>query len=162
MVSLIVAMAHNRVIGSKNDLPWYLPADLKHFKELSTGHTVIMGRKTFDSIMGRLGKPLPNRQNIVLTHKVVPIEGAVVVGSFDEALAAATSEEVFVIGGAQVYNLALLRVARMYITEVDADISGDAVFPQYSADEWREISREAHLADDKNQFPYSFVVLERV
>lgn len=162
MISILVARARNRVIGRSNDLPWYLPADLRHFKELTTGHSVLMGRKTFDSILARLGTPLPNRQNIVVTRdRHFQVSGAIVVHSIDEALKLTESEEVFVIGGAQIYEQVLPFTDRMYITEVAADIDGDTFFPELEQGAWRETSREPHKKDDKNQYDYAFVVYER-
>lgn len=161
MLSLLVAMARNRVIGAKNDLPWYLPADLKRFKELTTGHTVIMGRTTFESIVARIGKPLPNRTNIILTRDAnyAAPEGCVVVTSLEEALSKASGEEVFVIGGGQVFEQALSRAGKIYLTRVEADIEGDVLFPELGP-EWKQVSSEPHPADDKNEYPYTFVVLE--
>jgi dihydrofolate reductase len=162
MISLIVAAAHNNIIGKSNGLPWYLPADLRHFKEVTIGHPVIMGRKTFDSILARLGKPLPNRTNIIVTrdHGFVA-EGVIVVHSLEEAYKHAKDQEVFVIGGAQIYEQALPVADRIYLTEVDADINGDTYFPIITGD-WVEVSREAHNQDEKNPYNYAFVVLEKV
>lgn len=158
MISLIVAKAHNNVIGSKNDLPWYLPADLRHFKEVTTGHTVVMGRTTFNSIVSRLGKPLPNRQNVVITrdedfshHEVAVIHSIHEIKELGD---------VFIIGGAEIYRQTVDMADRLYITEVAADIEGDTYFPVLSAS-WQEISRESHTADEKNQYNYDFVVYER-
>lgn len=163
MISLIVAIAHDNVIGRSNDLPWYLPADLKHFKEITTGHTVIMGRKTYDSIAARLGKPLPNRHNVILTREekfVVP--GATVVNSLEIALEEHENEEVFVIGGAEIYSQALSHADKLYVTEIDADITGgDTFFPLIDPQEWRETSREKHTKDDRNEYEYAFVTYER-
>jgi dihydrofolate reductase len=163
VVSVIVAQANGRVIGRSNDLPWYLPADLKHFKDLTTGHSVIMGRKTFESILARLGKPLPNRTNIVITRDPkFASEGAVVVRSPDEALARAGLGEMFVIGGASIYEAMLSAVDRVYLTQVQADIAGDAYFPALDPAEWKELERTSFDADEKNQYSYEFITLERV
>ncbi len=162
MIAAIVAMAHGGVIGKQNDLPWYLPADLRRFKELTTGHTVIMGRKTADSIVARLGHGLPNRKNIVITRDdsyQAPDFNAV--SSLDEALAQ-TDDDSFIIGGQQIYTLALPRTDRLYITKVHADIDGDTFFPEYDRDEWKEVERESHQKDDKNQYDYTYVTLDRV
>lgn len=162
MIAAIVAMAHGNVIGKKNELPWYLPADLKRFKELTTGQSVIMGRNTADSILARNGKPLPNRTNIVITRDTAyRPEGFVVVHSLDEALKRA-GRNAYIIGGAQIYTLALPSLDRVYITEVDADIDGDAFFPVLEKDQWREVSREAHQKDDKNQYDYWYVTYDRI
>lgn len=163
MVSMIVAQAHNRVIGNSNDLPWYLPADLKRFKELTTGHVVIMGRKTFESIFARLGKPLPNRTNIVITRdSAFGPPGVVVAHSPEAALKQADSEEVFVIGGASIYEAMLPWADKIYLTQVDADIPGDAFFPELIPTEWQTTARLAHKADEKNQYNYEYITLERV
>ncbi|HEX6258937.1 MAG TPA: dihydrofolate reductase [Candidatus Saccharimonadales bacterium] len=162
MISLIVARARNGVIGSKNALPWYLPADLRRFRLLTTGHSVVMGRKTYDSIVARLGHGLPDRQNIVISRSVHEShEGVLFVSSFDEAIAAATSEEIFVIGGAQIYQQALPRADKLYITEVAADIAGDVFFPVLHEHDWREMSREQHHKDEKNPYDFAFVELVR-
>jgi dihydrofolate reductase len=161
MISIVVAQARNRVIGKSSDLPWYLPADLKHFKDLTTGHAVIMGRKTHDSIFARLGKPLPNRANIVVTHQedFAP-KGVIVAHSVEEALGLAEGE-VFIIGGAQIYEQALPYVDSIYLTQIEADIDGDTYFPELNSAEWTQTAQEAHVADDKNQFDYTFITLER-
>ncbi len=162
MISLVVAMTENRVIGRDNDLPWRLPTDSKHFRELTTGRDVVMGRKTFESIMKSLGKPLPNRRNIVVTTNAdyeAP-EGVLVAHSLDDALAATESEEVCVIGGAQIYALALPLADRIFLTEIKTRLEGDAFFPEIGP-EWRETVRESHKADDKNEYDFDFVTLER-
>lgn len=162
MISIIVAMAKNRVIGKSNDLPWYLPADLKHFKEVTTGHSVVMGRKTFDSIVQRLGKPLPNRQNIVITRdENYQSPGVYVAHTIEEALQKAKDKNVFVIGGEQIFALALPLADRLIITEVNADIDGDTYFPEFNTAEFSEVAREDHQKDAKNSYDYSFVTLQR-
>ena len=161
MISLVVAQAKNRVIGRSNDLPWYLPADLRHFKELTTGHTVIMGRKTWDSIVARLGHGLPNRTNIVVTrNQDLKIPDVTVAHSFNEAVRTAGEGELFVIGGAAIFEAALPLADRIYMTQVQADVEGDVQMPELGP-EWREIHRESHLKDDKNQYDYDFVTLEK-
>ena len=162
MIAAIVAMAHQNVIGKKNELPWYLPADLKRFKQLTTGHVVIMGRNTADSIIARLGHGLPDRENIVITHREdYRPDGFTVVHSLDDALAQ-TNGEVFIIGGAQIYELALPKIDRLYVTEVEADIAGDAYFPEINPTEWQEIERESHEKDKKNQYDYDYVTFDRI
>jgi len=162
MIAVIVAMARGGVIGKQNDLPWYLPADLKRVKELTTGHTLIMGRKTADSIVARIGHGLPNRKNIVLTRgETYDHEGFVTVHTIEDALKLADGDA-FIFGGAQVYELAMPYVDKMYITEVHADINGDVHFPTYDESEWHEIARDEHKKDDKNQYDFDFVELERV
>lgn len=162
MISAIVATAMNRVIGKQNDLPWYLPADLKRFKELTTDHTVVMGRKTHDSIIARIGKPLPNRRSIVLTRdSEFHAEGVEVCLSVEELIQKLpTDQEVFVIGGEQIYEALMPYTDRIYATEVNVEVDGDAFFPEITA-EWREISREAHVKDEKNEHDYSYVTYEK-
>jgi dihydrofolate reductase len=157
--SIIVAMARNRVIGVDNTLPWHLPADLKHFKELTMGHHIVMGRKTYESI----GKPLPGRTSIVITrnvNNVVP--GVIVVNSLEAAIAACgNDEEIFVIGGAELYRQAIALADRIYLTEIDADISGDAHFTELDHRLWKEVVRDSHVADEKNRYSYHFVIYDR-
>lgn len=158
-VSLIAAMARNRVIGRDNQLPWRLSADLQHFKSLTMGKPIVMGRKTYDSI----GKPLPGRTNIVVTRdRDFAAEGCVVTHGIEAALqAAAGHDEVMVMGGANLYEQLLPRADRLYLTEVRADVEGDAWFPLFDPADWRERERQAHQADEKNEYDYDFVVLER-
>ena len=165
-ISIIVAMGENRVIGRANELPWRLSADLKRFKELTRGHAVIMGRKTFESIFARLKKPLPERTNIIVTHqKDFPApEGCVVVSSLEQAIEFARGKnetEVFIIGGAQIYALALPLATKLYITKVSATPEGDAVFPTFDELEWNLVSSEAHPQDESNNHAYTFVTYER-
>ncbi|MBX9586340.1 MAG: type 3 dihydrofolate reductase [Gammaproteobacteria bacterium] len=159
-ISLIAAMAHHRVIGKNNQLPWHLPADLKHFKALTTGKVVVMGRKTFEAI----GKPLPNRKNIVLTHdRHWNREGVIVVHSWEQAVALSGSEEeLIVIGGAQLYEQTLSKASTFYLTLIDSDIEGDAVFPEWNANEWQEVERNEHPADEKNSYNMIFITLKRM
>ncbi len=160
MLSLIVAIADNGVIGDKNSLPWYLPADLKHFASITKPHTVIMGRKTYQSIVDRLGKPLPERKNVILTRQTdLNLPDCVVVHSVEEALA--EPGEKFVIGGEEIFKMFLPKVNRLYITEVHADIPGDTKFPDYDKSTWQEVSRENHEKDEKNPYNYSFVTYDR-
>jgi dihydrofolate reductase len=158
ILSFVVAMARNRVIGKDNGLPWRLPADLRHFKVITMGKPIIMGRKTFDSI----GRPLPGRTNIVVTRDpAYQAEGCVVAHSIEAALAAAgEAEEVMIIGGADFYRQLLPRADRIYLTRIDAEIEGDTWFPELDAAQWRERSREDHVPDADNPYPYSFIVLE--
>jgi dihydrofolate reductase len=158
-VSIIAAMAENRVIGIHNTLPWHLPEDLKRFRRLTTGHAVIMGRKNYESI----GKPLPDRRNIVVTHDPgYQAPGCVVVDSLPAALAAAGDDaEIFVIGGAEIYRQLLTTADRLYLTLVHADVRGDTYFPEFGAEAWHETSRERHEADDRHRHAYSFVTYER-
>ena len=165
-LALIVAMAQNRVIGVNNKLPWYLPNDLKYFKAITMGKPIIMGRKTYDSI----GKPLPGRTNIIITRdQNYSAEGCSIVHSLDQALTLAESvavidgqEEVIVIGGEQIYQLALPRADRLYLTRVIANISGDAYFPEIDSGDWQETASEGFEAEGPNPYDYSFTVLDRV
>lgn len=164
-VSAIVAISNNRVIGSDNDIPWYLPADLKYFKKVTLNHHIIMGRKTFESI----GRPLPKRTNVVLTRDMFFIAtNCIVAHSIDHALNLAADngeEEAFIIGGGQIYELAMPMIDRLYLTEVAIDIPEDkpvVKFPELPAGEWKEVSSEAHAPDEKNQYGYVFKVFERV
>ncbi len=163
-LKLIVAYDNHGLIGSQGELPWHLPADLKHFKELTTGNTVIMGRKTYQSIKNRLGGSLPNRLNVVLTRQLgLEIEGCEVVNSLDDAMEIASKNgDVFVIGGAQIYHLAMPVADKLLVTQIDAEFDGDVYFPAVAEDEWLETSREDHVANEENPFNYSFVEYERI
>jgi dihydrofolate reductase len=158
-ISIIVAMARNRVIGVNNTLPWHLPADLKHFKELTMGHHIVMGRKTYESI----GRPLPGRTSVVITRNVNnAVPGVIVVNSLEAAIAACgNDEEIFVIGGAELYRQAIGLADRIYMTEIDADISGDAHFTDLDHKLWKEAGRDSHEPDEKNRYPYHFVIYDR-
>lgn len=158
-VSLIWAMAENRVIGRDNKLPWRLSADLKHFKALTLRKPILMGRKTWESLPGLL----PNRPHVVVTHdKSYQAPGCSVVHSVDEALATVSdAQEVMVVGGAALYGQMFPYAQRLYMTLVHADVVGDAYFPEFSLSQWREVERERHPADEKNNFPYSFITLYR-
>ncbi|WP_028470530.1 dihydrofolate reductase [Neptunomonas japonica] len=164
-LSMIVAQAQNRVIGRQNKLPWYLPGDLKYFKQATMGKPVIMGRKTYDSI----GRPLPGRLNIVISRDdAYQLEGAKVVRSLNEAFDLAAcqaeidgAEEAMVIGGEQIYAQALPLVERLYVTQVHAEVDGDAYFPEFCVDEWKELGREDFQAEGPNPYDYSFVVYQR-
>ncbi len=163
-LSLIAAMAENRVIGINNTLPWKLPSDMRWFRQHTLGKPVIMGRKTFESFGGR---PLPDRTNIVITRDTAySAKGAVVVTSIEQALdearrVAGETGEAMIIGGASFYAQMLNRVDRMYLTFVDADIKGDAWFPEYNSADWQQIERIDVAADEKNAFPHHFIIFER-
>lgn len=162
-IAIIAAVGSNYVIGKNNKLPWHLPADLKHFKELTTGHAVVMGKRTFESLPNG---PLPNRKNIVLTN--------ILEGDYDKYYEATSlrdaidlcehEDKVFVIGGASLFKQALVfpAIDTMYITWVHSEIDGDVLFPKFSQKEWKEISREDLKADEKNPFDYSFCIYKRV
>lgn len=158
-IAAIAAMSENRVIGKNNKMPWHLPADLQHFKKITLGKPILMGRKTFESI----GRPLPDRYNIVITRDAgYQAPGCMVVHSIDTALAAvAEQEEVIVIGGALLYQQMLPRVQTIYLTIIHENFVGDAFFPELDMREWREVSREEREADEKNEYRCSFVRLER-
>lgn len=160
IISLIAAMADNRVIGIENRLPWNLPADMKWFRQRTLGKPVLMGRKTFESI----GRPLPNRTNIIVTRDAGWMaEGCVVAPDIDAALLAAGDvPEVMIIGGASFYAQMLPRAQRLYLTLVHAEIEGDAWFPEIDFSAWREIERHDHAPDDANRYPYSFVIYQRL
>jgi len=159
-VNVVVAMDRLGTIGREGGLPWRLSADLRRFREITMGHPLIMGRRTHESI----GRPLPGRLNIVLsTDPTFRAHGCVVVADLERALAmCAEVDEVMVVGGARVYAAALPRCERLFLTEVDATVSGDVSFPALRREDWREISRESVAADDKNEYPCHFLVLERV
>jgi dihydrofolate reductase len=181
-IALIAAMARNRVIGIDNSLPWRLPADLKRFRELTSGHTVIMGRKTYES----LGKPLPNRRNIVITtQRSYKVPGCDIAHSLGRALQLAKDDEVFVIGGEQIFRQAMPKAKIFYLTIIDADFKGDASFPKIENDQdfsknqlkldleeapvfseldwenWKVSEAKPHSPDEKNQYRYIFYKLER-
>lgn len=158
IISMIAAMAQDRVIGIDNQMPWHLPADFAWFKRCTMGKPVVMGRKTYDSI----GRPLPGRQNIVISRDAsLVIEGVTTVTSIDEALTAAGSvEEVMIIGGGTIYEACLPKASKLYVTHIEAEIQGDTQFPAWS-DEFKETYSEAYSADEKNAYDMRFVVLER-
>jgi dihydrofolate reductase len=169
VLALVVAVADNGTIGVRNGLPWRLPKDLQRFKALTLGKPIIMGRKTFESI----GKPLPGRSNIVITRQPdLQLPGCIVVSSLAAAIRTAqtvghaadhpASDEVMVIGGAEIYRQALPQAARVYLTRVQATIAGDASFPDLNATEWREVACEECPADERHAYAYSFVVLDRI
>lgn len=159
IVTMVVAIAENHAIGKDNQLLWHLPKDLKHFKQITAGHTIIMGRKTFDS----MGKPLPNRRNIVITrNEDLELTGAEVVTNMDAALALASSEEeVFIIGGAEIYKMAMSLTDKIYLTVVHHSFEGDAYFPEIDPDIWEETASEHHETDDKHQYKFTYSTLER-
>lgn len=161
MKSIVVAYDKNYGIGAENDLLWLrdMPADLKHFKQTTMGGAIIMGRKTFDSI----GMPLPGRQNIVVSRAPMIIEGATAVTTLEDAYSAVESNrETYVIGGGQIYNASIDTIDRIIATEVDAEFPQATVFfPAINKDAWQEVSREHHDSDERNKYPYDFVVYER-
>lgn len=152
-------MSENRVIGNHNQLPWHLPADLKHFKNITMGHPIIMGRKTYESI----GRPLPGRLNIIITRdKNYQAPGCTVVNSIEDALSITQeNDEIFIIGGASLYQSMLPFTQRLYLTLIHQEIEGDAYFPELNMNDWVEIERNTHLAEDAHSYSYSFLVFER-
>jgi dihydrofolate reductase len=162
-ISFLAAVAANGVIGRDNKLPWHLSGDLKHLKALSMGHHIIMGRKTFDEIGG---KPLPGRPHVIVSRSAVePQPNVVGVSSVEDALAAipATENEVFILGGGEIFRQLLHRANRMYITQVHAEVPGDTYFPDFDdVNEWRLIDREDFESDAKNDYPFSFLTYDRV
>jgi dihydrofolate reductase len=159
LLTLVAAVARDGVIGLDNRLPWHLPADLKHFKALTQGHTVIMGRKTWESLPTAF-RPLPGRRNIVLTRdQGYRAEGATIAGSLSAAIAAAEGDEAFVIGGAELYAAAMPLADRLQLTEIDAAFEGDTWFPAIDPGQWREAARETQ--HDAAGFDYAFVAYQR-
>jgi dihydrofolate reductase len=159
IISIVVAMARNRTIGVNNTLPWRCPEDLKHFKALTMGHHMIMGRKTFDSI----GKPLPGRTTVIVTrNENLYIEGCVMAHSLEKAIASCGEDkEIFIVGGAELYTLSIPLADRLYITHVQKEVTGDAYFPEFNQAEWRELSREKRSQELPEPLEYDFVTYQR-
>jgi len=164
-ISIIVAVAKNGVIGKNNDMPWHFPDDMKYFMQTTKNHHVILGRKNYDSLPLKF-KPLPNRTNIIVTRQenfIVP--NCIIVHHIEDGVALAHKngeQELFVIGGAEIYKLALPFTDTLYITEIDAEIDGDTYFPSWNKNEWKEISRQHHPIDEKHQFAFDFVVYQKI
>ncbi|MBT2664399.1 dihydrofolate reductase [Bacillus sp. ISL-4] len=160
MISLIVAMDQNRVIGKNNELPWHLPADLQYFKKVTMGHPIIMGRKTFESI----GRVLPGRENVIVTrNQGFKAEGCVVLHDIEQIKTFADSrdEEVFVIGGAEIFKEILPVTDRLYITEIHETFEGDTFFPVIDENQWDKISSSPGSIDEKNRFAHDFIILQK-
>ena len=157
MVSLIVAMSQNNVIGDKNKLLWNLKEDMRRFKEITTGHPIIMGRNTYESI----GRPLPNRTNIVITRSDIKIDGCIVVHSIEEALVLYPNEEVFIIGGAQIYKQSMEYIDKMYLTVISDDYEGDATFPKINFKLWNVEDIETFDRGEVFDKPYIFMTLTK-
>ena len=160
MINIVVAKASNNVIGAKNDLIWHLPNDLKHFKSLTSGHPIIMGRKTYES----LGRPLPNRTNIVVTRdQNWNAEGIEIVSSLSKAIEVAKTiaDDIYVIGGGNIYKQAMEFTDILYITEVHHEFDGDTYFPEIDNDEWEEVEREDFKKDEEHPYAYSFVTYKK-
>ncbi len=158
-VSAVVAAAENNAIGRDNQLLWHLPNDLRFFKHTTTGHAIIMGRKTYESV----GRPLPNRRNIIVTRQAgYTAEGADVVHSLAAALeSCAAAEHVFVVGGAEIYQQALPVTDRVYLTRVHVSLPGDSFFPQLDEQDWKLVSEDHHPADNRHAYGYTFMIYER-
>ncbi len=161
IVSIIVAKAENNVIGKDNQLIWHLPEDMKFFRKMTTGHHVAMGRKTFES----LGKPLSNRINYVITrNKSYDQEGVIVVYDIEEAIEKARlkgADELFILGGGEIYRQSLALADRLVITEVKTTVEGDTYFPEFEKSDWKEVSRDEHPSDDRHAYDYAFVIYEK-
>lgn len=164
IISLIAAVTENHVIGKDNDLPWHLPDDMKFFMETTKGHHVIMGRKNYDSLPAKF-KPLPNRTNIVITRqKNFLAPGCVIVNSLETAIDIARSaneQEVFIIGGAEIFNQSIHLADRLYITEIKTTLEGDTYFPLIDKKEWKAISAKSHPLDAKHNYAFEFVTYQR-
>ncbi len=159
MISIIAAVAENGVIGDKNQLLWHIAEDLKRFKSITSGHPVVMGRKTYES----LGRPLPNRTNIVVTRQDIEIEGCRVVHSLEEAITPfPADEEVFIIGGAELYAQTLKLADRLYLTKVHHAYCGDTCFPGWEPEMWHLVSSDAHPRGEKYPHPFTFEIYERI
>lgn len=159
-LSIITAVSQNNIIGGQNTLLWNLPADMKHFKDMTTGHTIVMGRKTFESI----GRPLPNRRNIVVTKNVdYKAEGAEIYHSIDKALENLKNldEEIFIIGGGEIYRQTFNIADKLYVTKIDQDFEGDTSFPDIDESMWKKISEENHEPDEKNNLSFSFIAYNK-
>ncbi|MFC0187673.1 dihydrofolate reductase [Fictibacillus aquaticus] len=157
MISFVVAMDQNRLIGRNNELPWHMPGDLQYFKKVTMGKPIVMGRKTHESI----GRPLPGRENIVMTRdERYEADGCTVVSSAEDVLSR-DDEEMCVIGGADIFRLFMPHVKRLYITEIYHEFDGDTYFPVFSKEEWKEVSREKGITDEKTVHPHDFVVYEK-
>lgn len=157
---IIAAVSSNGIIGKRGDLPWYLPADLRRFKALTSGKTVVMGRNTYESILARLGHALPNRRNVVITSHAIDADDIELAGSFDEAMELC-DHDCYVIGGAMLYEAAMPVAGTFELTEVAAAIDGDVAFPTFERSAWHETFREHHARDERNQYDYDFVTLKK-
>jgi len=158
IISLIAALDKNNLIGAGNGLPWHLPAEFKHFKEVTMGKPIIMGRKTFESI----GKPLPGRKNIVISRQGFTANGVTPASSIDAALQIVNdAPEVMIIGGANLYQQTIVKAERLYLTHVDAECSGDAWFPEFNSNDWKIVSEIHYEADEKNNYNFNIVTYQR-
>jgi dihydrofolate reductase len=164
IISLIAALTENRVIGKSNDLPWHLPDDMKYFMQTTVGHHVIMGRKNYESIPDKF-RPLANRTNIVVTRQEeYDAPGCIVVNSIPAGIDIAIDNreaEIFIIGGAEIYAQSLAFANRLYLTEIQTSLEGDAFFPMFTKHEWNEVSRKHHPVDAKHLYAFDFVIYEK-
>ena len=162
MISIIVAASDNDVIGHLSKLPWYLPRDLKNFSSLTTGHTAVMGRKTFESILARLGHPLPNRKNVVITHnEKYKAPECIVATSWEKAMEKIKGDEIFVSGGVEIYKMALPYANRLYLTRVHTICEGDVLLPIKDFSDWNLIHKEFWAKDEKNKSDATYYIYER-
>ena len=165
-ISIIVAASENNVIGRDGSIPWHLPDDLKYFRKKTEGHPVIMGRKNFESIVKALGKPLPNRENIIVTREsAYEADDCEIASSLEEAIMYGhkdnDKEEIFIIGGGEIYKQAMELSNYLYLTRVHAWIAGDVVFPEIDPEVWEEVEREEHPADTKHKFAFTYITYKR-
>jgi dihydrofolate reductase len=164
IISLIAALTKNHVIGKNNDLPWHLPDDMKYFMQTTKEHHIIMGRKNYESIPEKF-RPLPNRTNIVVTRqKDFDAPGCWVVNTLEDGMALALAEgedELFIIGGSEIYALGMNYADQLYLTEIDTTLEGDTYFPSFNGDEWQEVSRNHHIADSRHAYSFDFVVYKK-
>jgi dihydrofolate reductase len=165
IISLIAALSKNRVIGKNNDLPWRLPDDMKYFMQTTSSHHIIMGRKNYESLPEKF-RPLPNRTNILVTRQSnYQAPGCTIVHSIPEGIGIAQSsgeDECFIIGGAEIYQMGMQFVHRMYLTEIKAVVQGDTFFPWFDPDDWHETSRTHHAADERHAYAFDFVIYDRI
>ncbi len=165
IISLIAALTQNRVIGKNNGLPWHLPDDMKYFMQTTKQHYVVMGRKNYESIPEKF-RPLPNRTNLVVTRQSnFSAPNCTIVNSLERAIDIAKQnkvQELFIIGGSEIYQLAMPLANRLYLTEIQTELTGDTYFPQVDLSLWNEVSRIHHLADNRHQYSFDFVVYEKL
>lgn len=156
MINIIAAISKNNVLGKDNKLLWHLPNDLKYFKKITTGKTVVMGRKTFESI----GKPLPNRRNIVVSNRNLNIENVEIVNNIKDIIS--LNDDIFIIGGGEIYKSTINLADKLYITLIDFEFSGDVYFPDIDLTKWKITNKEYHQKDEKNKYDYTFIIYERI
>jgi len=164
IISLIAALTENHVIGKNNDLPWHLPDDMKYFMQTTKGHVVIMGRKNYESLPPKY-RPLADRTNIIVTRQTTyHAPDCIIVNSLEEGIRlakGANEKELFIIGGAEIFELSMSLADRLYLTEIKTEIQGDTFFPKFDKSKWKEVSRRPHPNDDRHQFAFDFVIYEK-